>query len=102
VIAEAINTAISVGWAIVAWIVLTSAAACLALYTVVVAVWTVARTVWRVGRAVWRAVRKPQAPVSRPEPASRGSRAAGTPPEPAQRRTAPSWARTDTNHQEAA
>ena len=58
-IAEAINTAVSVGWAIVAWIVLTSAAACLALYTTVVAVATPIRAACRAltaALAAWRAL----------------------------------------------
>jgi hypothetical protein len=56
VIAEAIDTAVSIGWAIVAWIILTAAAATLALYTLLVTAWTVGRLAWRVGRAVWQAI----------------------------------------------
>jgi hypothetical protein len=56
VIAEAIDTAVSIGWAIVAWIILTAAATTLALYTLLVTAWTVCRLTWRVGRAAWQAV----------------------------------------------
>ena len=103
-IAEAIDTATRIGWAIAAWIVLTSAAATLALYTLAVTAWTVGRGIWRVGAWAWRAVRKPQAPATAPQGAPCGSRDANTPQRPAQRRTAPSWARADHDHdhQEAA
>jgi hypothetical protein len=56
VIAEAIDTAVSIGWAIVAWIILTAAFGTLALYTLLVTAWTVCRLAWRVGRAAWQAV----------------------------------------------
>jgi hypothetical protein len=56
VIAEAIDTAYTIGWAIVAWVILTAAAGTLALYTLLVTAWTVCRLVWRVGRAAWQAV----------------------------------------------
>jgi putative exporter of polyketide antibiotics len=39
VIADAVDTAITLGWALAAWIVLAAAAACAAVYAVVVAVW---------------------------------------------------------------
>lgn len=58
-IAEAIDTVVSIGWAIVAWIVLTSAAACLALYTALVAVATPVRAACRAltaALAAWRAL----------------------------------------------
>lgn len=38
-IADAIDTAITLGWALAAWIVLTAAVGCAAVYAVVVAVW---------------------------------------------------------------
>jgi hypothetical protein len=56
VIAEAIDTAYTIGWAIVAWIILTAAAATLALYTLLITAWTVCCLTWRVGRAAWQAV----------------------------------------------
>ena len=90
-IADAIDTATRIGWAIAAWIVLTSAAATLALHTVVVAVAWPPRTAWK---AVTGALA-----------ASRALRALRAHPHhyrPAQRHTAPSWARTDHNRQEAA
>jgi hypothetical protein len=55
VIAEAIDTAYTIGWAIVAWVILTAAFGTLALYTLLVTAWTVCRLVWRVGRAAWQA-----------------------------------------------
>jgi hypothetical protein len=39
VIADAVDTAFTLGWALAAWIVLTAAAGCAAVYAVVVAVW---------------------------------------------------------------
>lgn len=38
-IAEAVDTAFTLGWALLAWIVLTAGAAVLALYAVAVTVW---------------------------------------------------------------
>ena len=95
-IGEAVDTAVTLGWALLAWIVLTAVAVGLGLYAVVVAVWAVGLAVWRTACAVSPA-RKPQAPVSRPQPASCGSRGAGTPPGASQApsRPSPSWARTD-------
>ncbi|MET7458495.1 hypothetical protein ABZT03_43145 [Streptomyces sp. NPDC005574] len=89
-ISDAIDTAITLGWALLAWIVLTSAVAVLALYAVAVVVGCVCVTVWRVARGVWRWLRR----------ARRGagdSRDAGDPPGPSQApsRPAPPWAHTD-------
>jgi hypothetical protein len=82
VIAEAVDTATSIGWAIAAWITLTAAAATLALYAVVVtAAWPC--------RAAAEAVTAALA-------ASRALRALHGQPEryrPPQRRTGPQWAR---------
>ena len=47
---EALETLHRLGWALVAWIVLTGAAVTLALYTVTVTVWTVGRWVWKTAR----------------------------------------------------
>jgi hypothetical protein len=91
VIPEAIDTAYSIGWAIVAWIILTAAAATLALYAVVVtAAWPC--------RAAAEAVTAALA-------ASRALRAFQGQPEryrPPQGRTGPSWAREEHDHQAAA
>ncbi|MEU1450593.1 hypothetical protein, partial [Streptomyces mirabilis] len=75
-IAEAVDTATSIGWAIVAWIVLTSAAAVLALYTVVVAVWTVGRVTVRAAlvACAWlrgRLSHEQPLPAPEPQPAPR-------------------------------
>jgi hypothetical protein len=87
VIAEAIDTAITLGWALAAWIVLTAAAVCLAVYAGAVAVW------WPC-----RAARDALAGALA---ASRALRALRSWPEPQrvpQRRTAPhapTWAQHD-------
>jgi len=105
VIAEGIDTAVTLGWALAAWIVLVSLTAALALHTALVAVWWAGRAVWRAVRALW-----PRRGVLRglgaPEGPSRGSRAVGGVPEASQsrsRRRAPSWAHTQPlDHEEAA
>jgi len=91
VIAEAIDTAYTIGAAILAWIVLTAAFATLALYTVVVAVAFACEAVWRGVTATVAAVRRSRAPELPPEPQK-----------PPQARVAPSWAREPHDHQEAA
>ena len=101
-IAEAIDTAYTIGWAILAWIVLTAAFATLALYTLAVTAWTVCRGVWRVGRAAWRAIRRRHAPATAPQGPSCDSSDANTPQRATRARTVPSWAREPHDHQEAA
>lgn len=89
-IAEAVDTAITLGWALAAWIVLVSLAAALALHTVIAVVW------WA-GRTTWRALRGPRRGLQAPRSPSRDSSAAGTPERPPQsrsRRPVPSWAHT--------
>lgn len=86
-IAGAVDTAYSIGWAIVAWIALTAAAATLALYTAAVTVVFAVRAVWRGVAAVVSLV---QHSGARELPREA--------PEPAQGRTArpaPAWARTE-------
>jgi hypothetical protein len=102
VIAEAIDTVITIGWALLAWIILTAVFATLALYTLVVTAWTVCRAVWRAGRAAWRAVRGRHAPDSRPQPVPCGSRDANTPQRATQARSVPSWAREPHDYEDAA
>lgn len=46
-IAEAIDTAITLGWAFLAWLTLVSFTVGLALYTVTVIVWWTLRALWR-------------------------------------------------------
>jgi hypothetical protein len=92
VIADAVDTAITLGWALAAWIVLTAAAGCAAVYAGVVAAW------WA-GRTVWTAIGPRRALAARvsDEQPSRDPR----PPEPAERRTqpptrpAPAWAQPE-------
>jgi hypothetical protein len=93
VIGEAVDTLVTLGWALAVWIVLTAGAVTLALYAVTVIVWTLLRPL----RALWprRAV---CAPAGAPHSPSSGSRDHPEPPRPAQRHTrhpAPTWARTD-------
>lgn len=86
-IAEAIDTVITLGWALCVWIVLLALTVTVALYAVGVGVWCAGRTVWTlIGRA------HSQAPAGAPRGASCGSRDAGTPERAAQRRSRPSWA----------
>lgn len=84
VIAEAIDTALTLGWALAVWIVLLAAVAGAALYAVVVTVACACRAVWRGVAAALAALQRPSGPESLPEPH-----------EPPHARTAPSWARTD-------
>lgn len=49
-IADAVDTAITLGWALAAWIVLTAAVGTLALWTVVVTVWWTVRASVRAAR----------------------------------------------------
>jgi hypothetical protein len=93
VIAEAIDTLRTLGWAIAVWIVLTAGAATLALYAVTVIVWALLRPLraLRPRRAVCAPAGGPHSPIG-------DSRDHPEPPRPAQRRTsrpAPTWARTD-------
>lgn len=103
-IADAIDAAISVGWALLAWIVLTAVVATAALYAVAVSVWAVGRFIWLTLSAAWAAAASFRT-HSRRCGASRGD--GGGFPLPALERaadrrsgprahTAPSWARTDT------
>jgi hypothetical protein len=102
VIADAIDTAVAIGWALAAWIVLTAVFATLALYTLAVTAWTVCRLIWRAGRHVWRAVRKPHTPDSPPQTVPCDSSDANTPQKATRARTAPSWARQPHDYEDAA
>lgn len=91
-IAEAIDTVITLGWALLAWIVLCALFATAALYTLTVtAAWIVAG-LWRAGRAV-AALRTHQAPAGAPNSPSAVSRDAEDATEPANRhlRPRPTW-----------
>lgn len=46
-IAEAIDTLFTLGWALLAWIVLTAIAATLALYSVIAIAWWTIRALWK-------------------------------------------------------
>jgi hypothetical protein len=97
VIAEAIDTAVTLGWALLVWVLLLGVVGSLAVYAVVAGVWCACRAITRGGAAVSAAMapRKPltaplapELPPGDPEPA--------TAP---QRRTAahaPTWAQPDT------
>lgn len=90
-IAEAVDTATAIGWAIVAWIVAAAAVFTVCLFTgILVGAWG-----WKTARrALSRRCGAPEAPEAAPD--VHGA------PEAPQGRTAPSWARDDHNHQEAA
>ena len=83
-IAEAIDTALTIGYALAGWVIFgATVAAILALAAIACGAWGV--------RALWRRC----APVSRPQEPPGESSAATPPPGPAQSRTArrtPSWA----------
>jgi hypothetical protein len=54
VIAEAIDTVITLGWALLVWVVLLSLAAALALHAVMAITWWALRALCRAARAAWR------------------------------------------------
>lgn len=74
---EAIDTLITLGWALCVWVVLVSAVAALILYAVVIVVWWAARSVWRGCRGAWRRLQSPRG-------ASCGSRVVEVPERPAE------------------
>jgi len=85
VIADAIDTAITLGWAFLIWLVILAFFAGAALYTVVVAVGATARGVWRACAWLYSRLR-PELPPGDSQP-----------PTSPERRTAahvPSWAHT--------
>jgi hypothetical protein len=84
VIAEAIDTAFTLGWAFLIWLVVVAFFAGVALYAVVVTVACACRAVRRGVAAALALVQRPSAPELLPEPH-----------EPPHAHTAPSWARTD-------
>jgi hypothetical protein len=81
VIAEAVDTVLTLGAAFVVWIVLLAATATLALWTVLVTVVWACRGLWRGVTAVRSTVQRPTVPELLPAPH-----------EPSRARTAPSWA----------
>jgi hypothetical protein len=93
VIAEAIDTALTVGWALAAWIVLTALAAALALHTVLAVVWWAGRATVRAVKAARKALSAPlsdEQPASDSSPATTAERRSEPP-----RRPTPSWAHTE-------
>lgn len=99
-IREAIDTAVTLGWALLAWIVLTAVFATAALYAVVAAVWAVVRFIWLTPSAAWAAAASFRT-HSRRCGASQGDGGGFPPAAPeraAERRSgirAPSWAHDD-------
>ncbi|NUS22708.1 MAG: hypothetical protein HOV92_00570 [Streptomyces sp.] len=89
-IAEAVDVVLTLGWALLAWIVLMAVVAGVVLHAVVVTVAVVCRTAWRGVTAARRAL---YAPVSHELPPS-DSRPATVPERPTAAHV-PSWARTD-------
>ena len=88
-IADAIDTALTLGWALAAWIVLTALAGALALHAVIAIAWWAGRATVRAVKAARKAL---SAPLSDEQPASDSSPAT-TPERPSGRRV-PSWAHT--------
>lgn len=90
-IAEAIDTVWTLGWALLIWIILLGVVAGLIVYAVVVVVWCTVRgtvlAVMAARRRLYGRVSASGIPSAPPEPRDA--------PESAQARPAPSWARTD-------
>lgn len=83
-IAEAVDTALTLGWALLVWIVLLAATATLALWTILVTVAWACRALWRGVTAARALVQRPAVPeLLRDAPA-----APQAPPRP-------SWAHTE-------
>jgi hypothetical protein len=87
VIAEVIDTAVTLGWALLAWIAVFAVVGTVVLFTGVA-----------LGTWAWRTARKR---VTGPLAASQPSRAPESVPAPKQRHT-PAWARTQPHDQEEA
>ena len=93
-IAEAVDAAVSVGWALLVWVVLTAVFATAALYAAVVTVWAAWRATVRAMKAAcaWLSWRLPAELPPQAPPEGEGV------PVASQGRTAnpaPSWARTE-------
>jgi hypothetical protein len=86
VIAEAIDTVITLGWALLVWIALTAAVVTLAGWTVVVTVVWACRALWRGVTGVRALVQHSEAPELLPEPHKPSERHTAAP--------APTWTRT--------
>lgn len=84
-IAEAIDAAVTLGWALAVWVLLLAALATAALYALVVTVVLACMTVSRGVAAGLAAVQR-----------GAGGEAGAGPQETADARMGPSWARTDT------
>lgn len=95
-IGDAIDTAVTLGWALAAWIAVLALAAGLALHTIIAVVWWAGRTAWTLIRRAYR-----YAAISGAHSPPGDSRDATAPHSPADARLRPppSWA---TNTEEAA
>lgn len=99
-IAEAIDTGLTLGWALAAWIVGLALAAALALHTVLAIVWWAGRATVRAVKGARKALSAPlgdEQPASDSSPAIAAERRSEPRPRPV-----PSWAHTDHHHEEAA
>lgn len=85
-IAEAIDTVFTLGWALIVWIVLLAIVAGLILYAVTVTVWATVRGVWRSRASLCARLAAVQEQHAPQEP--RDAHAASQP------RRVPSWAHT--------
>lgn len=90
-IAEALGTLVTLGWALAAWIVLLALVAAVVLHAMVAVVWWLCRTVRRACRGAWRGRVAPQGVPD----GSRVAEPAPVPPQSSTRPSAPTWARTD-------
>lgn len=99
-IAEAVDTVFTLGWALLAWIALTALVVTLAGWTVAYAAWVAARTLWAACAAMG-ARNGLSAPLAAEQPS--GGPEAVTAPErrsEPRSRPAPSWAHTDHHRNE--
>ncbi|KOG33312.1 hypothetical protein AQJ84_11255 [Streptomyces resistomycificus] len=95
-IGEAVDTVVTVGWALAAWIAALAFVAAVVLHSVVAAVWWAGRVLWR-GVTAALAATGPRTALSAPLTTEQPD-AVPEPPAPAERRTAPhrpAWARKE-------
>ena len=86
-IAEAIDTVWTLGWALLVWIILLGIVGAIVVYAVVIVAWATVRGLVRACRMLRARLRADLPPDAPREPRNT--------PVPAQPRRTPSWARTD-------
>jgi hypothetical protein len=90
VIAEAIDTVLTLGWALAAWIVGLALAAALALHTVLAVVWWLGRAAFRACAGLYGRLSAVEAPNE-----GQGPQLPSSAPRSRTRRPVPSWAHTE-------